>query len=501
MIRQAYIGFLTSALSLRTIATVAIYGLLLLSKISLSNEVSPIGAWGYVLPIVSDPLWISLIWLTWLLAWTLPRALASARDIALIRAGSLHKLLYLELSNLFGAMLALALLLSACSLGVAIQLGVPSSWTTEAVNTTLSQSVFSADQLAKWFSSPMNAYLMSVLYAFLGAFTLAQVILVLAISQHSRSAVLFAIVSWLWIVLSSFSPVDIPLPIDGAIIVSIAWALANPPGILLGIAWWMFLWLASNCFLLALRGQKTLRAFLSDRLTVAIVCQLLFTTSALLAGSGSPASFQSFISLMFPGLSTDLLSYLIQAAIPLTISTAFVTRLIELRNGFFELQLLRWGKSSKWLRRAVLAETVRALVTIVALFPIVCVIGIFTSGNPTLDSVLVTFVGLLGFFAVASLQIVIALLLFRLSRNLPTAWMIFVAFVLFVGYWFPDLNAWISVAVPVQISEFGFASQTNFLSLFVSLATAAVIFYTLHFWVDRKERVIQMEKGEINVRN
>ena len=97
MIRQAYIGFLTSALSLRTIATVAIYGLLLLSKISLSNEVSPIGAWGYVLPIVSDPLWISLIWLTWLLAWTLPRALASARDIELIRAGSLHKLLYLEL--------------------------------------------------------------------------------------------------------------------------------------------------------------------------------------------------------------------------------------------------------------------------------------------------------------------------------------------------------------------------------------------------------------------
>lgn len=261
MIRQAYIGFLTSALSLRTIATVAIYGLLLLSKISLSNEVSPFGAWGYVLPIVSDPLWISLIWLTWLLVWTLPRALASARDIELIRAGSLNKLLNLELSNLFGAMLALALLLSACSLGVAIQLGVPSSWTTEAANAALSQSVFSPDQLAKWFSSPMNAYLMSVLYAFLGAFTLAQIILVLAISQHSRSAVLFAIVSWLWIVLSSFSPADIPLPIDGAIIVSIAWALANPPGILLGIAWWMFLWLASNCFLLALRGQRGLETF------------------------------------------------------------------------------------------------------------------------------------------------------------------------------------------------------------------------------------------------
>jgi hypothetical protein len=153
------------------------------------------------------------------------------------------------------------------------------------------------------------------------------------------------------------------------------------------------------------------------------------------------------------------------------------------------------------MSRAVLAETVRALVTIVALFPVVCAIGIFTSGNLTIDSVLVTFVGLLGFFAVASLQIVIALLLFRLSRNLPTAWMIFVAFVLFVGYWFPDLSAWISVAVPVQISEFEFASQTNFLSLFVSLATAAVIFYTLHFWVDRKERVIQMEIGEINVHN
>lgn len=452
MINPVRDGFLASAKSPITIGAVIVYGVLFIWKIANGSEPTA-HAWSYIFPIISDPLWITLIPLTWLFVWILPRAIAGCRDLELVRAGSRKTVLLLEFAHFIGAVLALVLLLCSCLFGISSQSGIEFHWNQEDLSNTVQFSAYSSKHFASWFSTPLEAIIATALFSIFGLITIGHLIMTLAISGHLRVAVLVAATLWLWLLISSFSPLNLPPFFDGSILISLGWALSKPAGLLLATFWWSLFWLTSMLIVSISKVGKPLKAFVSDRLWVTICCITLAFVLSLNAVLKTKDNYASYVSQVFTGPLTDLVGFLLQAAIPLIISTAVLSRLIEIKGGFYEFQLIRIGNSNSWIRREATKEIIWAGLAISTLFPLVFILGTYSYGIPDAPSILNLFRGLFGFFSITTLQIALGFAIFQFFQSASTVWLVFVAFALFTGFWFPNLTTYITFVVPTSLDD------------------------------------------------
>ena len=476
MIQNLTAGFMESAKSPRTVVATAIYGALLLIKIPETVSRGGENAWDVVLPVLSDPLWITLVLMGWLMSWIVPMAVASARSLELIRFGSPGRLIRSRLAYLTGALSALVLYATACFVGIGNQLGYSANWggasTSYAGNV---ESAYSAAHFAQWFSSPLSAVLASVTYSVIGILSIAYLILTLALTKHVTTAIYVASATTLWLLITSFSPFEIPPVLDGSFLVSLGWALSIPGGIAIGFGWWLILWLSSTILIMSSYGRLHFRSLLTERWWVMMMGLGLASMACANFVLQRPQSLAEFLSLFFAGSQTDLISYLLVASIPLTFSTGWLSRLDELNNGTFTMQALRFGSYRRWFRSNLLIEVSWAGVLVAAVSGIVLTIGISSTGGKAAEILIPFSLGVASFFAVICLQIVLALTVHRLVSNIISFWAGLMGLLLVIGYWFPSASALVGLVVPYSNFQDDSLSGQILLNVFGTIAITGLL--------------------------
>lgn len=321
-----------------------------------------VNAWNVFFPRITESFLLALVALLWwaiILAGDLPRVTEPER---LIRFGSVRQAASTALSQYWPRLLAGFFALVTATAVISFPLGFTSTWSPSVhaqPATELPRSIFSAEELARHFDSPIVAAVAVLLYAFIGYLVFAAVIITLALHIGSRPA---AMTMWAVYALTAvgsfagltdgfstsglfslvlplrYSALPLYLCVHFALILISAFLATTPPGTIR----------ERTAALFQHRGITAVPLTLVSLLT-------LTKQSALIA---SPSDGVQHATMLFAGRHDDIIGYGSIMAITLMIAAIPIARANSIcsRPEFFRQQAIRCGSAHLWTKQFLHAE-------------------------------------------------------------------------------------------------------------------------------------------------
>ncbi len=464
--------YLSSLLSVRTIATTGLIAAFVAFYLSTLRGLPNVNTWDALFPAVTETSTICLIGLLWWCSFLIPYAHEFDRPETMIRMGSDARAVGVFLRDASCSLAAGATALTALIGVLWIFGGVTTAWSPAAVAPVTSQitpSAFSAVALARHFSSPLGAIVASGVFTIIAFLVVAALFLAVAARIGSRPAVWALMAFYVWAAFGSF--VVVPgLGVSG--LFSLPWAL-DTGGLL--IPTFVLICLCCVTGLLMFANSFTPRRWVTSRAAITTALCVLAALGAW--GSGATAgNMPDAMSIFLGGRFGDLEQYALTAVLPLGYGLGYASRLADRSSGLFWGEVLRRGSYRRWTAASLGVETaytaVFALaVTVVAGASVGASTHFAGASTPATWQLLAR--AFLGFWVETALVCSLAMILFWLSSTV-TAWVGVAVASLALGY--PiilDLG-------PLNIfSPFSIEPDTHAFGPIVPLIAAAIVVLAL----------------------
>lgn len=412
--------YLSSLLSVRTIATTGLIAAFVAFYLSTLRGIPDVNTWDALFPALTETSTICLIGLLWWCSFLIPYANEFNRPETMIRIGSDARAVVVFLRDASCSLAAGATAVATLVGVLWISGGVSTAWSPAAVAPVTSQiapSAFSAVALARHFSSPLGAIIASGAFTMVAFLIVAALFLALAARVGSRPAICALMAFYVWAAFGSF--VVIPgLGVSG--LFSLPWALATG-GLFIPIV--VLICLCCLTGVLVFAGSFTLRRWVTSRAaTVTALCML--TALSAWASGTSAGNVPDAMSAFLGGQFGDLGQYALTAILPLGYGLGYASRLADRSNGLFWGEVLRRGSYRRWTVASLGAELAYAAFYALALTVVAgAAMGASThfSGAATPAAWQLLARAFLGFWVETALVCSLAMMLFWLSGTV-TAW-------------------------------------------------------------------------------
>jgi len=456
MIRSLRQGFAEAFCSPATVVATVLIGAFEIFQALAMPPDQVVNAWDVIIAVLSDAKSSALIGIIWWYLMLVPVLTDSARELRLIRDGTIFTVCVRHLWALVGKLGAAAAQVVLATLGIVLGFGYEwrlewSAWARSAVADGF-LAAYSSPAYSAQFDSPTVLLVLVALFSGMGMLSTGAVALALAVRGYPLTAMIGYGVFVVWTMWSSFA-VELPTFIDTSAVVTFGWATLRPNGLLAAVLWWTVCLLLAAGLALWPVGTVGWKRLVNSRwasLSALWALALLGILPHIFGGSPGPSPV---LRGFFAGPFGDIVSYTIPVIISIAFATSFLARLQEETSGYVLYRALRAGSYRRWIRSHLVREITYAALLTTGLGALLLIMET-SNGQPlhrTLNDPSYA-VSLVGFFAVTIVLVALAAGFIWLPTPREAAWLTAMGATLVLGYLPPSgtLSS-LSVLVPYAL--------------------------------------------------